>query len=231
MTTPTYAAGARWTERPLFSGGVLLAGAILASGVVGWTQRDEVLGASEAAYSHVASARVTKGDLSSQLDDVKGQMAIATLQLERSDRIVAFSTKYQIPADLAASIYDIALSEGIEPSLAFRLIKVESNFMRTAKSGANALGYTQVQLPTARYYEPGVDEQKLLERDTNLRIGFRFLKDLLHQFNNDVPLALVAYNRGPSRVAEILEAGGDPTNGYADWVLTGHRPGATGVVE
>jgi soluble lytic murein transglycosylase-like protein len=227
MTTPTQAAHAsRWRERLVLRGGLLLAGAILASALVGWTQRGRLAG--EAGLSDVG---MLSGDLGRQLDDVKGQIAVAQLQLERANRIVAYSTRYQIPADLAAAIYDIALAEGIDPGLAFRLVKVESNFNRTARSSAAAIGYTQLQLPTARYYEAGVTEQRLLDRDTNLRIGFRFLKDLLQQFNNDVPLALLAYNRGPARVAEILEAGGDPTNGYSDWVLTGQRPVARGAAE
>ena len=42
--------------------------------------------------------------------------------------IIDNSAKYQIPADLAAAIYDIALSEGIDPALGFQLVKIESNF-------------------------------------------------------------------------------------------------------
>jgi soluble lytic murein transglycosylase-like protein len=124
-------------------------------------------------------------------------------------------------------VYDIALSEGIDPSLGFRLVKIESDFKQEAHSPADALGYTQLQLPTARFYDPGITEQKLLQRDVNLRIGFRFLKDLLGQFNNDMHLALLAYNRGPGKVAEILAQGGDPKNGYSEAVLKGYRPPRT----
>jgi soluble lytic murein transglycosylase-like protein len=98
-------------------------------------------------------------------------------------------------------------------------VKVESNFTRTARSAAGAIGYTQVQLATARFFEPDVDETRLMDRDTNLRIGFRFLKSLMRQYDGDAALALVAYNRGPGRVNEILDAGGDPANGYAELVL------------
>jgi hypothetical protein len=37
-------------------------------------------------------------------------------------------------------------------------------------------------------------------------------------------LALVAYNRGPAKVAGILADGGDPTNGYAEAVMEGYQP-------
>ena len=42
-------------------------------------------------------------------------------------------------------------------------------------------------------------------------------------------LALLAYNRGPARVAEILAQGGDPKNGYSDAVLKGYRAPSSGT--
>ena len=52
-------------------------------------------------------------------------------------------------------------------------------------------------------------ERALIDRETNLRIGFRFLNDLLGKFDHDMHLALLAYNRGPARVEEILAQGGE----------------------
>jgi len=125
-------------------------------------------------------------------------------------------------ADLAADIYDIALSEGIDPALGFQLVKIESSFRATARSSQDALGYTQLQVATARFYDADVREEDLYDRETNLRIGFRFLNDLLHQFKGNTALALVAYNRGPAKVADILAQGGDPANGYAQAVMEGY---------
>ncbi len=146
------------------------------------------------------------------------------LQLDRATAVIDNSAKYQIPADLAASIYDIALSEGIDPALGFQLVKIESNFKADARSSMGAIGYTQLQVKTARFYEPGVTERALMtDREMNLRVGFRFLNDLLGKFDHDTHLALLAYNRGPAKVADILAQGGDPTNGYSDAVLKGYR--------
>ena len=119
---------------------------------------------------------------------------------------------------------DIALSEGIDPALGFRLFKVETGFKGNARSSMNAYGYTQLQLPTARFYDRDVTVEQLFERETNLRIGFRFLRDLLEQFDHDMQVALVAYNRGPAKVAGILAKGGDPANGYAEAVMQGYQP-------
>jgi len=145
---------------------------------------------------------------------------VARLQLDRVNEILGYSKRYQIPADLAAAIYDIAWSEGIDPALGFRLVKVESDFAARAKSTAGAIGYTQILPATAHFFEPGLAESQLYDRDVNLRIGFRFLRTLMRQYD-DIDLGLVAYNRGPARVQEILSQGGDPDNGYARAVLRG----------
>jgi soluble lytic murein transglycosylase-like protein len=203
-------------------GSVLLVATGLITVLAGWTGRARADDEATPPDAGVVVRRM--GSLNDQLENANGELAVVKLQLDRANTIVASSTKYQIPADLAAAIYDIALSEGIDPSLGYQLVKIESNFKANARSPMNAIGYTQLQLPTARFYQPGITERALLERDTNLRIGFRFLSDLLAKFDNNTHLALLAYNRGPARVEQILASGGDPMNGYSEAVLKGYRP-------
>jgi soluble lytic murein transglycosylase-like protein len=210
-------------ERILVRGGVLLAAAVGIGALGGWNK------AVRAASDHVTvpdAGLVARqmGNLSEQLEAAKGEAMVIKLQLERANAILENSTRYQIPADLSAAIYDIALSEGIDPSLGYQLVKIESQFNRKAKSPMQAFGYTQLQVPTARFYQPNIKERDLYDRDTNLRLGFRFLNELLARFNYDVHLALLAYNRGPARVDQILAQGGNPANGYSDAVLKGYRP-------
>jgi len=210
------------TERLVWRGALLLAGA-LAIGALGGLNRRVRASETHAVPDPRRLARQF-GSLSDEVAAAQGETAVVRLQLDRANSVLEYSTKYQVPADLSAAIYDIALSEGIDPSLGFQLVKIESDFKRTARSPAGALGYTQLQLATARFYDAGITEDKLLDRDTNLRIGFRFLKELMGQFDNDMHLALLAYNRGPGKVAQILSQGGDPQNGYSDAVLKGYRP-------
>jgi soluble lytic murein transglycosylase-like protein len=148
------------------------------------------------------------------------------VRIERLNAVAKYSGLYKVPADLAAAIYDIALAEGIHPSLGFQLVKVESGFKAGARSDKGAIGYAQVRLKTARGYDPSLTERDLHDRDTNLRIGFRFLKDMLAQFDQDLQMALLAYNRGPGRVVELISRGEDPSNGYAQSVLKGVRKGS-----
>jgi soluble lytic murein transglycosylase-like protein len=216
-------------ERILLRVGVLLAAAVGIGALGGWNKA--VRAASDHATISDASLIARRmGNLSDQLEAAKGESMVLKLQLERANAILENSTRYQIPADLSAAIYDIALSEGIDPSLGYQLVKIESQFNRKAKSNMRAYGYTQLQVETARFYQPNIKEKDLYDRDTNLRLGFRFLNELLARFQYDVHLALLAYNRGPKRVDQILAQGGNPANGYSDAVLKGYRPLTNSVV-
>lgn len=161
-----------------------------------------------------------------ELDATRTALQQVESRLTRLTAVARYSSLYDVPADLAGAIYDIAVSEGIHPSLGFQLVKVESGFKPDARSSRGAIGYTQLRIKTARSYDPTLTERTLTDRDTNLRIGFRFLKDLLGQFDEDLHMALVAYNRGPSRVVEMLARGEDPANGYAEAVLRGVKKGS-----
>jgi hypothetical protein len=208
--------------RLFVKGGLLLVTVGVIGALAGWTKR--VKAADHVAAPDTRLVARQMNNLEHRLQGTHGELELVKLQLERTTAILRNSARYQIPADLAEDIYDIAISEGIDPALGFQLVKVESRFKATARSSMNAYGYTQLQLPTARYYDPDVTVQKLYDRETNLRIGFRFLRDLLEQFDHDMALALLAYNRGPAKVAGILASGGDPANGYAEAVMQGWTP-------
>lgn len=208
------------TQRLILRGGMIVLAALLVSTVGGWA------GGTTADADRSASGGELLGELRSlrqQLDAKQGELEVARLQLDRVDAIMQYSTHYRLPADLATAVYDVALSEGIDPALAFRLVKVESAFNVRALSHVGAVGLTQVLPSTARLYEPGLTMQQLYDRDTNLRIGFRYLRDLLDRYPTNISLALLAYNRGPAKVEQLLGAGRNPANGYETEVMKGFR--------
>ena len=157
-----------------------------------------------------------------ELDATRGELGAAHLQLERWNRIYNYSTRYRISADLAASIYDIALREGIEPELGFRLVRVESEFKERAKSPVGAIGLTQVMPATAKYFVKDASREALYDRDTNLKVGFRYLRSLIREYKGNVKLALLVYNRGPQAVETLRDLGLDPSNGYERVVMKGY---------
>ena len=209
------------TQRLVWQGGLILAGALIVSSIGGWAR-----GATADDQPAPVTAPRLLGELRAlrqALDAKQGELDVARLQLERANAIIEYSAQYKITADLAAAIHDVALSEQLHPGLAFPLVKIESRFDLRATSRAGAVGLTQILPSTARLYEPGLTQEQLYDPDTNLRLGFRYLRDLLERYDGNLERALLAYNRGPGKVEELLGAGKDPRNGYSATVLRGYR--------
>lgn len=171
----------------------------------------------------------TPDRMQAELDKTRGELDLANAQLARWNKIFTYSSQYRISADLAADIYDISQAEGIAPDLAFRLVRVESEFNERATSPVGAVGLTQLMLPTAKYFEKGVTRAGLYDRKTNLRVGFRYLRTLIKQHDGNVKMALLVYNRGPVAVSAARANGVNPSNGYDRVVMKGYQ--GSGVVE
>jgi soluble lytic murein transglycosylase-like protein len=163
--------------------------------------------------------------LTARLEAQQGEIDFQRAHIERLEKAYHFSSRYGIPADLAIEIEEIALAEGIDPQLAFDLVRVESEFKPSAVSPVGALGLTQLMPETAQLLSPGITREQIFDTETNLRLGFRFFNSLLRHYEGNVRLALLAYNRGPATVDRLLTAGIDPGNGYASAVLGERRQG------
>lgn len=97
-----------------------------------------------------------------------------------------------------------ARERGLDPILVSALVRQESAFDRDIVSSAGAIGLMQVMPATgrqlARSEGPGDFSVASLETpEVNLHLGTRFFRDMLDRYDGDLPLALSAYNAGPSR--------------------------------
>ena len=171
----------------------------------------------------------TDRSIASALDSTRGELALVRAELERAQKVISYSSRYNIGASLAGNIVDVASAEGIDPELAFRLVKLESEFNVHATSPVGAVGLTQVMPSTAKYYVKDVTREKLYDPQTNLRVGFRYLRGLVDEYDGNVKLALLVYNRGPVAVAKSRAQGDNPSNGYDRILTKGYR--GSGVME
>jgi soluble lytic murein transglycosylase-like protein len=96
--------------------------------------------------------------------------------------VKAVAAKYNVDADLITSV-----------------IAAESNFDPKAVSRRNARGLMQLLPETAARF--GV--QNIFDPQENIDAGTHYLRDLLQRYNNDLVLALAAYNAGPEKVQQF----------------------------
>ncbi len=93
-----------------------------------------------------------------------------------------------------------AIEYGLPETLLLAVARGESDFVATARSRANAHGVMQIRWPvTARHL--GIYRlSQLYDPCTNIDAGARYLKELLARYDDNLHLALAAYNYGPGRI-------------------------------
>ncbi len=89
---------------------------------------------------------------------------------------------------------------GINPLLLISLARQESNLDPKAISNRGATGLMQIMPYEAERLAPNLKDIDLSDPRQNIAIGSYRLKELLEQFNNDIILAIAAYNAGPENV-------------------------------
>ncbi len=100
-------------------------------------------------------------------------------------------------------------------ALIYGLIRQESLFNPKAISPAGAYGLMQLMPSTARAVAktkniPYKKEKLTNDPSYNVRIGSAYISQLVKRYNGSYPLALAAYNAGPSRVDQWLKTFFDP---------------------
>ena len=95
-----------------------------------------------------------------------------------------------------ATIDSYAERYGLPAPLLHAVMTAESAYDANAISRAGAVGLMQLMPETARRY--GVANRR--NPSANIEGGTRYLRDLLVMFNNDLSLALAAYNAGENAV-------------------------------
>lgn len=109
-----------------------------------------------------------------------------------SEHVETFSKKFTVPQELVWGI-----------------MRAETNYRRDAISPVGALGLMQVMPFTGQKLAMLLGEKKfstpmLLQPETSVKFGARYLKRLMDRFDNTIPLVAAGYNAGPHRVKSWL---------------------------
>jgi soluble lytic murein transglycosylase len=125
------------------------------------------------------------------------------------------------PEDHWETIKAESAKNGLDPYFVASLIRQESEFNPGAISHANAYGLMQL-LPSvgkqlAREEGLGsIDTRQLLDPDLNIRLGTRYLREIMDRCGHVPEYALAAYNAGENRVTDWQSAG--PYSGVDEFV-------------
>jgi soluble lytic murein transglycosylase len=133
------------------------------------------------------------------MDDNPNYQQIAVLKIVFPDEFKSF---------IAKESKNVGVSEDWIRSL----IRQESTFRPDVKSPSNAIGVMQLVPPTAEELARDLKIKNfqayegLVDPEINIKLGSTYLSRLIRSFNGNVPLALAAYNAGPTRLRRWLGA-------------------------
>ncbi len=164
------------------------------------------------ACSALAATAVARADIYAYTDDAGtahysnvpvDSRYVLILKAAPEEGGVAATTPRQIgsrwrarAAGFGPMIDRVAARTALQPALLRAIIAVESAFNPQAVSRAGAQGLMQLHPTTARRYGVG----NAFDPEQNVSGGARYLADLLRRYNNNLELALAAYNAGEDAV-------------------------------
>lgn len=130
--------------------------------------------------------------------------------------------------DMEVRAFPIGISpnvdtSGLEKSLAFAIMRQESEFNQSVVSSAGATGIFQVMPDTgrdaAKYLKIGYDRDAWRNDPAyNIRLGAAYVARLVDNYDGNYVMAIAGYNAGPGRIRDWVREYGDPRTGDVDVV-------------
>lgn len=112
----------------------------------------------------------------------------------------------RFPKAFDKKINQHAQSHKISPAWAFAIARRESSFMTDARSSVGAKGLMQLMPKTAKQLKRGsVSRHYLYNAENNIKLGTKYLRELLDKNKGNHVLATASYNAGPYRVKRWLK--------------------------
>lgn len=130
--------------------------------------------------------------------EIASMVPVETLPHKEEDKAksIVVSKSTHGKDNIETFIKSLGRQYNVDPDLIKAIIKVESNFDRFATSRKGAKGLMQLMPQTAQFF--GVFD--VYNPYQNIEAGVRFLRVQLNEFDEDIRLALAAYNAGPEKV-------------------------------
>lgn len=121
--------------------------------------------------------------------------------------------KKMYPKTYAEFVTKYAAEYNVDPLLVFAVIKAESNFDESVVSKRNAKGVMQIMDTTAEEVAENImsdtnfESSMLFDAETNIKIGTKYLSELLQKYEGNYYVAVAAYNAGIGTVDKWINDG------------------------
>ena len=127
-------------------------------------------------------------------------------------RVQEIIMKKIYPLEYADYVEKYADENGIDKMLVYAIIKAESNFEPNITSNSGAMGLMQLMDSTAKEMAGKIDleysaKEILYQPEINIKIGTRYFAELLKKYDDNIYLALTAYNAGIGNVDRWIQNG------------------------
>jgi hypothetical protein len=159
----------------------------------------------------------------SKNSDSKKNVLVATTQsssqaspkelVEQVFAIISSTNRRQTKAhQLAREIVAESIRQKYDPLFVAAVIKSESAFNELAVSNVGAQGLMQIMPATGKYLIKKHQEHfpkavKLTDRDVNIKLGIKYLRELEQMYQGNRLLTLIAYNWGPGKLDRAIRSG------------------------
>jgi soluble lytic murein transglycosylase len=122
------------------------------------------------------------------------------------------------PLTYSVHVEKYADEYGLDKNLVYSIIKAESGFDPQAISPRDAKGLMQILDSTGEWAAEKIkindfESSMLFEPKVNIRIGCWYIARLLNQYDQNIELALAAYNAGSGNVSKWLKDSSISSNG------------------
>jgi len=134
-------------------------------------------------------------------------------------------TQYVVHQIFPKEFWDLVSDDkkrsGVDPFLLLSIMKQESAFNFNAVSRSGAMGLLQMIPPTAEEVKKELGlkvdiSKELFDPATNVRFCAHYYAMLLKRYGGSIPLALAAYNAGPTRISLFVTSQGQIKDTWVD---------------
>lgn len=138
-----------------------------------------------------------------------GQLEQASLRLPKGSCRQQLDLEWQLnPLRYGELFRQAAAGAGLDPALLQAVARQESRFTAGVESPVGAVGLMQLMPSTARELAGRpLEGASLKDPALNSRLGARYLRQLLEQWQGNPVLAVASYNAGPGAVGHWLKTG------------------------